>query len=124
VALSGDEIVVLASRRNSWWPYEEKYGRYLRSFFDRELRPTDGLYEVKVPGGELRYLCPGRFLRPAPNRRRIAFLRSVSHDGYHSLHILDVATYEVRVFRRICGWESLQLRCESRRRLRPASAEI
>lgn len=96
IALGGDEIVVVASRRNSWLPYEEKYGRYLRSLLDPELRPTDGLYEVRLPGGETRYLCPGWFLRPSPDRRRVAFLRSAGAHGSHSLHILDVATDEVR----------------------------
>lgn len=96
LVLRDDQVVILLSRRHPWWPYRDNYARFFKSLAGRELRPENGLYELRLPTGKLRYLFPGHVLVPSPDRRRVAFLRSAGISGSHSLHIFEIATYEVR----------------------------
>jgi len=91
---NGSSVVLVFGRWNSWGiPALHKISRYLRSYLDSSLLPEYSLYVHDVSAGTTRYQGPGGALKPSPDRRKAAFLRSGSRGtSLHSIHVWDLET--------------------------------
>jgi hypothetical protein len=89
----GGPPAVLVSAWQPWWPYQQHYGRFFRSFVDPPRRAENAVYLVDPEKGGLRYLLPGEDLARSPDRRFVAYVTSENdHAGFHTIRLWTAAT--------------------------------